>query len=359
MGWNDKPVDVDSWLQGYARRRYGNSSPLLSKAWAVLKRSAYLYHWAGNLRSIMNVAPRFGLTYYTAPNTTGILEAWQLLYQAGVTKEVDTTLGTYQYDLVDIGRQCLVNLFYDMYTMFVLAYNSVLNDKSIADPDKVNIVRPIAAGMIQLMAYSDIYLGTNVNFLFGNWLNDAVNTSPSPAAVPNFIFNAINQVTMWGPDANINDYACKDWSGLVSGYYMQRWDLFLNYVLTQLAKGEPVITSDYDTKLLALEQKFNQLRTNHFPTEPQGDPVLTTKMLLELYVSPELIATSFTAQEDTDVEGCNIFGGSGPWTKNIYQVAFLCSVNPLCLGFTSAGQLKNAKNTTQVKSSVFYLKKQG
>ena len=47
-----------------------------------------------------------------------------------------------------------------------------------------------------MISHNDEYLATNVNFLFGNWLNDAVKAAPSPSAVPKFIFNAINQVTM-------------------------------------------------------------------------------------------------------------------------------------------------------------------
>jgi len=37
-------------------------------------------------------------------NTTGLVAAWKLLYKAGLMNEVDRTLGTYQYDLVDVRR---------------------------------------------------------------------------------------------------------------------------------------------------------------------------------------------------------------------------------------------------------------
>jgi hypothetical protein len=33
------------------------------------------------------------------------------------------------------------------------------------------------------------------------------------------------QVTLWGPDGNINDYASKQWSGLVKDYHMGRWQV--------------------------------------------------------------------------------------------------------------------------------------
>ena len=36
--------------------------------------------------------------------------------------EVDQTLGIYQYDLVDVGRQCLANIFCDLLKMVMVAY---------------------------------------------------------------------------------------------------------------------------------------------------------------------------------------------------------------------------------------------
>ena len=55
-------------------------------------------------------------------NTTGLVAACKLLYMAGLMNEVDQTLGTYQYDLVDVGRQCLANIFCDLQKMVMVAY---------------------------------------------------------------------------------------------------------------------------------------------------------------------------------------------------------------------------------------------
>ena len=34
------------------------------------------------------------------------------------------------------------------------------------------------------------------------------------------------QITLWGYDGNILDYAAKQWSGLIRAYYLPRWSLF-------------------------------------------------------------------------------------------------------------------------------------
>ncbi len=36
--------------------------------------------------------------------------------------EVDQTLGTYEYYLVDVGRKCLTNIFCDLQKMVMVAY---------------------------------------------------------------------------------------------------------------------------------------------------------------------------------------------------------------------------------------------
>ena len=46
-------------------------------------------------------------------NATQIAAAWQLLMEAVTLKELDPTVGPLRYDLVDIGRQVLVNTFVD------------------------------------------------------------------------------------------------------------------------------------------------------------------------------------------------------------------------------------------------------
>lgn len=78
-------------------------------------------------------------------------------------------------------------------------------------------LQPIASAMTQLLKDLDALLGTNVNYLLGRWLQRAQNLSTTPTEAANYRFNALNQITLWGPEGEINDYAAKHWSGLVQG----------------------------------------------------------------------------------------------------------------------------------------------
>ena len=42
-----------------------------------------------------------------------------------------------------------------------------------------------------------------------------------------FVWNAKNQITLWGPKGEILDYATKHWAGLVINYHKPRWQLFI------------------------------------------------------------------------------------------------------------------------------------
>ena len=357
MGWANEPVNVVDWLEWYASRRYGDYSPLAQQAWALLKRSAYSYHWSWNLKSIVERAPGFNLTVDRAFDPTGLVDAWILLYNA--SKEVDPKGGPYQYDLVDIGRQCLVNLFVDLADAFTIAYTNATHLGSTHD---TRTMTAIASEMLTLLQNLDDYLGTNTNFLLGHWIAEARKTAPlGPAtdAADLLEFNARNQITMWGPVENINDYASKAWAGLVSDYYYKRWQLFLDMAMLAVSEGDKLNNTVYNQRRLDLESAFTHT-IGLYPTEPNGKDVLEmTASLLETYVSPSLISKHYTLLFDTDITESNIYSWqTGPWTNNLNQVAYLCNVIPTCVGFNSNGLLKSSTSAMNtVPGTVLYLKK--
>lgn len=337
MGWTNTSVDVDEWLQHYASRRYGSYNPLTEHAWVLLNSSAYSRGWSWNIKSVVDRAPGFGMTVDTNFNVSGLVSAWVLLYQASTTG-VDSSVGPYQYDLVDIGRQVLVDLFYDMYRMYTLAYDKYTQNGIDSSKEMVSI----RTEMVQLLTSLDQYLGTNVNFLLGTWIADARMSAPANASsevVNNCEFNARNQITMWGPHQNIEDYASKEWSGLVKDYYLQRWSLFFKYAEESVSSKKPFNNTGFQNERFKLENAFSNT-IKSYPTQPSGDVMSITKTLLQKYTSDSL--SMYTAKSNVDISRSNLFGpNSGPWTRHIGEVAYLCGINPTCVGFNSNGWMKN------------------
>ncbi len=86
-------------------------------------------------------------------------------------------------------------------------------------------------------------------------------------------YNARNQITLWGPTGQINDYASKEWSGLVSSYHKARWQLFVSSIVAAVKANTTLDTATYNSDLLTVEQKWNMLQTDTFPVTPTGDTV--------------------------------------------------------------------------------------
>ena len=357
MAWATDPIDVKEWLEWYPSRRYGNYSPMTQQVWSLLRQSAYSYQWSRNFKAVVERAPAFNMSVDRSFNATGLVDAWILLYNA--SKEVNPGNGPYQYDLVDIGRQCLVNLLADLSDAFTVAYTNATLPGASNDTETMTA---IASEMLTLMQNLDRYLGTNTNFLLGHWIAEARNTAPldsSPDVADLLEFNARNQITLWGPRENIaSDYASKSWSGLVSDYYYKRWQLFLNMAMLAVSEGKELNTTDYDQKRFDIESMFSNT-ISFYPTVPSGDVMEMTESLLETYVSPSLITKHYTLVFDSDVYMSNVYSWmTGPWTYNLNQVAYLCNTIPACKGFNSDGLLKSSTDAkVTVPGTVLYLKK--
>lgn len=361
MGWMSNYIDLDRWVNQYASRRYGRYSPTTERAWAALKDSVYQHQWSWNIKSAVDRAPSFQVSTDMSLNMTALVEAWLLLYEAAAKGEVNSTVGPFQYDLVDIGRQSLVDLFYDVYRMFVAAYNKYLLDSPVkASASTAQEMQTLSDVMLELILDIDAYLGTNTNFLLGHWIADArALASNSSTSGDNLEFNARNQITMWGPDQNIEDYASKHWSGLLKDYYHQRWSLFTSMAVEAVATGTPFDTAFYDARRFLFEHDFSYSFKFQYPTKTAGDVMSMTKMLMDKYVPSNLMNENFEMTKDVHISGNNVLEHSDdPWTQNLNQVAYLCSINPGCAGFTSDGQLKNS-TSGQVASpgTNLYIKK--
>ena len=59
-------------------------------------------------------------------------------------------------------------------------------------------------------------------------------THPLEAMMKAFLFSAKNQITLWGPHGEINDYSAREWNGVVGDYYYGRWKLYIDMLFDAL-----------------------------------------------------------------------------------------------------------------------------
>jgi len=275
MKWQRQYLDLDSWVPTYADRRYGKSIDEAHKAWDILRRTAYncLTGQSGVTKSMIDLRPALQM------NRTGwqptvlhydpadLVTAWE--YLIDIQDEL-TGVETYLTDLVEVTRQVLSNLFITSQASVTQAYlKNATYDQLFQNVQQ----------LMDLILDVDQVLATSEHFLLGNWLESAKSWATNDDEKTLYEYNARNQVTLWGPNGEISDYASKQWAGLVSDYYYGRWTVFTNALLNARATGVPFNSQKYSDDCLAFEESWNT-QQNTFPTQPIGD---TLQVVNDLY----------------------------------------------------------------------------
>ncbi|OSD08704.1 glycoside hydrolase family 89 protein [Trametes coccinea BRFM310] len=264
QAWSSTPLNVSSYVDSWVARRYP-VKPLPSaaaEAWRILSTTVYNNQdpsTQATIKSIYELAPALtGLTNRTGHHPTAIpydtdtsiLPALKALLEAKAQHPALAAVPEFAYDVVDVARQLLTNRFVDLYTVLVDAYNA-----SDATADSVK-----AAGrpLLNLLCDLDALLYTNEHFLLSNWIADARKWSHGSKTYGAYLeYNARNQITLWGPDGEINDYASKAWAGLVGTYYKPRWETFVDYLVETKKKGEVYNSTLVTSTMLAIGEKWD------------------------------------------------------------------------------------------------------
>jgi hypothetical protein len=299
--------NITAWLVTRAHRRYGLVDGIDSRvaaAWADLGASGYAYD--GPVLDPLGVGilpgaiqPLVGFRNLNTPSAGLCLEwrAWGSLVDAASI--VATPFPEpFSYDLVNIGREVLAHLSTPL---------SVNFSKAMAEPTlDVGRLNATAALYTTLLLDLDDLLGTDTAFMLGPWLaaaralggnaTDCTDTLIGDLHCADFMeWNARSQLTTWYPTINPNgstpgqqggrdmDYARKQWSGLIKGFYVARANIYLDQALLDAAGGHPFNIDTMKHReaehTFAWQTSFNE----SVPTEPTGDPVAISTSLRAKY----------------------------------------------------------------------------
>lgn len=276
--WTDEPISLDSWLKEYATRRYGQKDADADSAWMILRRTVYQGpKTEGGPESIVTGRPTLHKNtswthtdlYY---DPLELLKAWKYLLNAA--PRLSGSEG-YRYDLVDVSRQVLANYATPLQQEFAEAYQQ--KDKARFDA--------ASRTFLQLIDDMDRLLGTQKDFLLGKWLAEARAWGTTRQEKNLYEFNARDLITLWGDkDCPLHEYACKQWSGLLRGFYKPRWESFFRDADQSLASDRPLDMHAFDEQIKNWEWNWvHQLQ--HYPARPEGDPVAESKNLYAKYAA--------------------------------------------------------------------------
>lgn len=234
----DTEINLDIWIKDYIERRYGGSSIELEKAWGFLLQSCYKDdgYEENEVGSAVASRPQM-IPFMTGPccytkvfYDKSILEkaAFELLSASPDFEKSDG----YQYDLCDVTRQVLSNRFYANQLEFASAFRK----KDIFS------VKKLAEKQLDLLEDLDYITSFRSEMCLSRWLCDAEKLAADDEERKYFVFNAKVLITLWG-DINsksylLYDYSWREWSGLIKGYYYERWNMFYKKAIYCLENGK-------------------------------------------------------------------------------------------------------------------------
>jgi alpha-N-acetylglucosaminidase len=273
--WTDKPINVSSWLKEYTLQRYGNKNALADQAWEILYKTVYTGGiLPGGPESIITGRPTMAAsTGGTRPkknyNPAALIPAWEALIKASAQLSTDG----FKYDVVDVTRQVLVNYADTLQRQFAQAYQS----KNIREFNN------ISSNFLILMDDIDRLLATRQDFLLGKWLNDSKRMGTTPSEKKSYEKNARNLITLWGDkNSTLNEYSCRQWSGLISSFYKPRWQQFFAYANQQAKAGAKLDQKAFEAKMKVWEWAWVN-KNDVFTEKSTGNELSIAKALHEKY----------------------------------------------------------------------------
>lgn len=279
--WTRDTIDLEIWLPKFVKNRYGNNNPQALDAWDILRKTVYSVPADKYIRdgaeSIIQARPTMdSLTRWTKTtlnyNPKDLLPAWDALIKAA--NDCKHSDG-YQYDLVDLTRQVLANYALPLQRKFVEDYQT----------KDLQAFNKHSKEFIALIDDMDKLLATRKDFLLGPWVADARKWGTTTEEKALYEMNAKDLITLWG-DANnpLHEYACRQWSGLLSDFYKPRWQKYFTEVTQSLKTGQSIDQEKFNKEISEWEWKWVNQRKD-YPVLTAGKPVETAIQLHKKYRS--------------------------------------------------------------------------
>ncbi|MCQ2294324.1 MAG: alpha-N-acetylglucosaminidase [Bacteroidales bacterium] len=233
------------FAQQWADQRYGTASPYAREAWQMLIDSVYKDWSFYGLGSQMVARPTLSGhgTYYTKPyysyDNATLLRAIRLLM-----KEPSSRRG-FQYDVANLMSQWMGNHFMEVRDAFTDAYRR----------RDTNAMKRYSQMALKLIDQADELLQDYPSANLDDWMIEAREWGQSDAEKDYYEQQARTLLTIWGGPV-LNDYANRAWSGLLSGYYANRWRLFFDAVMEAVKGGNAFDEKAFNSLLSVYENEW-------------------------------------------------------------------------------------------------------
>ena len=200
-------------------------------------------------------------------NPHDLLAVWDaLLAQDRVTTDAMTI------DLVWVGRQLLGDLF--------LVEKQAL-DNAYRQRDKEGVFAHSGL-MIELLSDLDDLNSHHPHATLAHWLRQARKMGKTTEVKDFYEMNAKRLITTWG--GSLNDYACRNWNGLMWNYYAKRWEIYIRNITAAILGNADFDNDSFRAAADKLQEKWVTTKDDDIvQTEIDSDVLTHCRELREKY----------------------------------------------------------------------------
>ena len=228
MDPNNRPT-ADEWLAQYNQARYGTANEKTLKALGLLKKSVWdcKVNQQGTSEAVILARPNWTVNSVSSWSTSAIywdtqdiLEAADLLVAAEKSITSADGIANYNYDVIDVIRQAMVDYAAELLPLINAARNN--------DAEYTRLYQLY----LQLMLDLDAMLSYDKNFKLERWTSLARNIANEVSGTTEkdrrwLEWNARTQITVWSKgNTDLHDYSNRCWSGLIKDFHYERWKKF-------------------------------------------------------------------------------------------------------------------------------------
>jgi hypothetical protein len=276
LAWEGGAPSWEQWIAQYSRARYGHVSPELLTAWQQLEVSLYRTRywtprWWNKKAGGYLLFKRPALQIFDAEPMPGdasklrsVIES--LLMQADAYRDAPL----FQYDLVEYTRHYLSGQIDALLQQTLAAYQ---RGELYAAAQAERKLEDLAIGL-------DALLGGQQETL-GSWTAAAAAQADGDSARrAYYLANARAQISVWGGEGNLADYASKAWQGMYAGFYLPRWQRLFAALRQAGLDGKVFDQQAFDTEIVQWERRWAERDEVPLPRPPE-DALGSIRRLLD------------------------------------------------------------------------------
>lgn len=231
----DTGIGTSEYIDNIADRHLGRVDSTFRTYWHMLADSVCVTHTSTASSSIICAHPNLSGVWN---GTTYFIRGYDISHMDRALSVLETVEGKtnyFEFDLANARRQSIRNRALAVRDRFTAAYNAGDRDGMVAARDE----------FLQMCDDLTAVLKTRDEFSLDLWIKDARAWGKDPAEKDYMEMNARTIITIWGDSSVLNDYANRDFDGLVETFYKERWSMFFDAVIAAYDAGEPFINLNH------------------------------------------------------------------------------------------------------------------